>query len=53
MGLFIAFLFAYLTMGLFFAIRHLGSGKVGAAGPAVTFFSIVLGWPLFTLSGDV
>jgi uncharacterized membrane protein (DUF2068 family) len=37
----------YLAIGLFKAIRHLGSGKVGAWGPFATLVATMLFWPFF------
>lgn len=41
----------YLAIGLFKAIRHLGSGKVGAWGSLATLIGITFLWPFFELLG--
>ena len=37
----------YCVIGLIIGIKHLSSGKVGAAGPLVTFIASIFLWPLF------
>jgi hypothetical protein len=36
----------YLLVGVFKALGHLGSGKVGLQGPLVTFITVTLLWPI-------
>jgi hypothetical protein len=36
----------YLLIGVFKALGHLGSGKVGLQGPLVTFITVTLLWPV-------
>jgi hypothetical protein len=35
----------YLVIGMFKALGHLGSGKVGLQGPLATFIAVTLLWP--------
>ena len=43
---FIWILGIYLLIGVFKALGHLGSGKVGLQGPLVTFITVTLLWPV-------
>jgi hypothetical protein len=36
----------YIVIGVFKALGHLGSGKVGLQGPLVTFIAVTLLWPV-------
>ena len=46
MGLVKVLLIAYFTIGIFMALRHLSSGRVGAAGPLWSFLGLTVSWPL-------
>ena len=36
----------YLLIGVFKALGHLGSGRVGMQGPVATFLAVTLLWPV-------
>lgn len=46
MELLIRVMIIYFVIGLYKAINHIGSGRVGTKGPLITFITVTLLWPV-------